>query len=235
MKAREHRWWWARAVLMLAVTIALPPVVQADPTASGMIRHWAFGDGHDIDETALVLVGRPLHGEFEYRRMRDGADQVRGGCGAHARDGRGSTYTLAWRDEHVYRSLRVGTEQVVRGPWVARADVSPIFADGEPQWSAGIGLDRYTGSYGLVSVSVTRDPRERGLWVMPMRWRLADERNDWVQLGFTPSFEGASGWSAVAKWRWLKTAVEANHRYDFTAVDNVIYTAGVDVPLQPPR
>ena len=100
----------------------------------------------------------------------------------HLRDQRRSVYTLQWRHERDDERAWVGTEQVVGRHWVARAEVSPlVFRDSTTiVWDAG--ADVYYGSYGFAGATVVRDPRDDGLWVVPVRVRLANERNDWVQV-----------------------------------------------------
>ena len=78
---------------------------------------------------------------------------------------------------------------------------------------------------------MVRDPREGGLWVVPMRARFASEANNWLQLTLAPASERSIGWAADAKIRWVRLGVERNSRYDFTTRDNIIVTAGVEFPL----
>jgi hypothetical protein len=64
-----------------------------------------------------------------------------------------------------------------------------------------------------------------------MRVRLADENNDWVQATLTPTTDRALGWALDTKVRWLRAGIERNSRYDFTNVDNLIFTLGFEVPF----
>src|SRR6185295_15134129 len=115
--------------------------------------------------------------------------------------------------------------------WVGRAEVSPLFfADStEIVWDAG--ADYYFGSYHFASASLIRDPRQGGLWVLPLRLRLASERNDWLQFTLAPASKRSLGWAVDAKWHIVRVGVERNSRFDFTDLDNVIVTAGLEVPL----
>ena len=97
------------------------------------------------------------------------------------------------------------------------------------------GADYYWKSWNFASVDIVRDPRLDGLWIVPMRVRLANEANDWVQLTFAPASESTNGWAIDAKKRWVRVGLERNNRYDFTTKDNWIVTVGfeVDVPKRP--
>ena len=79
-----------------------------------------------------------------------------------------------------------------------------------------------------------RDPRSGGLWVYPMRVRLANEDNDWLQVTLAPASERSLGWAIDGKLRWLRLGYERNNRYDFTDQDNDILTIGFEVVLPPP-
>jgi hypothetical protein len=99
---------------------------------------------------------------------------------------------------------------------------------------ARIGGDVYWKSWNFLSLDLIRDPRLEGLWVVPMRVRLANEANDWVQLTFAPASRRTVGWAVDVKKRWVRLGVERNNRFDFTRLDNTIVTAGFEVSL-PPR
>ena len=52
-----------------------------------------------------------------------------------------------------------------------------------------------------------------------------------VSLLLASTTDRALGWSIDAKARWLRAGVERNSRYDFTNVDNLIFTLGFEVPF----
>ena len=194
-------------------------------------RYWSFTRGNDLRDPIVYWASRPLHVQLEYWDFVRGDDQFRPEVGVHLLDRRRSSYTLQWRHERNRERYTARTEQLLAGGFVALAEVSPIVAPGHTDWVAEGGLDYYFGSYNFEHVSVIRDPRNGGLWVVPMRLRLATERNDWVQLTVAPTSGRTLGWAADAKLRVLRLGVERNSRYDFTNLDNVIVTAGVEVTL----
>jgi hypothetical protein len=93
------------------------------------------------------------------------------------------------------------------------------------------GLDCYWGDYSFATATVIRDPRDVGLWVVPLRLRLANGRNDWLQATVAPASRRTLGWAFDAKVRRFRLGVERNNRYDFTRLDNVVWTMGVEVTL----
>jgi hypothetical protein len=67
-----------------------------------------------------------------------------------------------------------------------------------------------------------------------LRVRLARENGrDWLQLTVAPASRRTIGWAADVLWRGVRAGIERNNRYDFTALDNVIYTLGVERRLGP--
>ena len=68
----------------------------------------------------------------------------------------------------------------------------------------------------------------------PLRVRLANEANDWVQATVAPASWRTLGWDFDVKYRWLRTGVERNSRFDFTDLDNVIWTIGFEAPFPKP-
>ncbi len=159
------------------------------------------------------------------------ADQFRPEVGLHLRDPRHSVYTAQWRHEGENERFWAGTDQVLSAHAVGRAEVSPIVGRGETQWVTDAGLDWYWGSWNFASVTVIRDPREDGLWVVPARVRLANEQDDWVQLTVAPASHRTLGWAADVKWRGIRAGVERNSRYDFTTNDNLVFTIGLERAL----
>jgi len=70
---------------------------------------------------------------------------------------------------------------------------------------------------------------------VPLRVRLANEQDDWVQATFAPASGRTVGWALDLKRRWVRLGVERNNRYDFTDLDNTIYTVGFEIPLRKPE
>jgi len=50
-----------------------------------------------------------------------------------------------------------------------------------------------------------------------------------------PASKRTFGWAVDVKARWLRLGVERNNRYDFTRVDNDIFTVGFEVVLPKPQ
>ena len=59
--------------------------------------------------------------------------------------------------------------------------------------------------------------------------------SDWVQATIAPASERTTGWALDGKVRWLRAGVERNSRYDFTNLDNTIFTLGFELNLDPPH
>ena len=211
-----------------AATHSWPP-----PRVGALFRYWQFDDHNDLHDYITYWATGPVFVQFEYWDFTnpDAPDQFRPEVHYTFRDGRASTYDIGWRHEYQRERLMFGTEQLVGGRWVARAGVSPIIWSDSVKTVLSAGADYYFGSYSFASATVIRDPRSGGLWVFPMRVRIADEQNNWVQGTVSPTTDRSIGWAFDAKWRWMLLGVERNSRYDFTNVDNMIYTLGVELPF----
>jgi hypothetical protein len=237
------------------LALALWPAIAAATPPSyygGQYRYWAFSNHNDLRDVLAYWVPGPFHVQLEYWDFVDPGtdDQFRPEVGIHLRDARRSVYTLQWRHERLQERFWLMTDQVLSNHVVGRLEVSPIVTSGHvagatpsggrrdsTEWVFAAGADYYWGSYNFASATVIRDPRgeEDGLWVVPLRVRLANERNDWVQATVAPASRRTLGWAFDLKEKWLRLGVERNNRYDFTSLDNVIYTVGFEVPLSKPE
>ena len=227
-------------VALAMVALAAPVAAQSSwkPYAGGQARYWAFSNHNDLRDVLAYWVPGPFHVQLEYWDFvdRDTEDQFRPEVGLHLRDARRSVSTLQWRHERRQERFWLMTDQVLSDHVVGRAELSPIVAEDSTEWVWGVGADYYWGSYHFVQATLIHDPRGgagEDLWVFPVRLRLASEANDWVQATFAPASRRTVGWALDAKKRWLRVGVERNNRYDFTQLDNVIYTLGVEIPLAP--
>jgi hypothetical protein len=213
------------------------PAAQAEvtPTRTGaQFRYWSNTDHNDNRDYLAYWARGPFHALLEVWDFQSGEDQFRPELGVHLRDFRRSTYSVEWRHEHDDERVTFSSEQVLSGHWVGKASIAPIFSADSVSvvWSAG--ADYYWGSYNFGSISVIRDPRGTDLWAVPIRVRLANERNDWVQGAIVPQSKRTNGWALDAKIRWVRLGIERNSRYDYTTVDNVIVTLGVEFELPRP-
>lgn len=224
-----------RIGIVLAVLAAFAAPASAAGVIGAQFRYWAFDDGNDIRNPIVYYAPGPFHVQLEYWDLVRGEDQFRPEVGLHLRDHRRSVYTIQWRHERDAERFWLGTEQVLGGHWVGRADISPIVTRDEVLTVWDVGADYYWGSYSFAGTTLIRDPRGDDLWVLPTRARFASERNDWLQFTLAPASERTLGWAVDAKFRWLKLGVERNSRYDFSTRDNVISTLGVEFPLPSPE
>lgn len=215
---------------LAVVAFAAAPAAAA-PVAGAQFRYWDFSDGEVMADVLAYVAPGPFHVQLEYWDFERGEDQFRPEAGLHVRDRRRSSYDLTWRHERGAERLFFETGQVVGSRSVVRAGVSPIVRPGKTLVVFEAGADVYWHSYSFAGFTVIRDPREGGLWVVPMRARFANESNDWFQLTVAPASERTIGWAADAKIRVVRLGVERNSRFDFTTRDNVIYTAGLEFPL----
>jgi hypothetical protein len=199
------------------------------------VRYWSFSDGNDLRDALAYWAPGPFHVQLEVWDFVDPGtqDQFRPEVGVHLRDRRRSVYTLQWRHERRQERFWAGTDQVLSDHVVGRLELSPIVASDSTLWVASAGADYYWGSWNFLSATVIRDPRADGLWVVPLRLRIANEANDWFQATIAPASRRTLGWAVDVKQRWLRLGVERNNRYDFTRLDNTIYTVGFEVPLGP--
>lgn len=222
---------------MLLIALVLGALAVA-PAGAGQLgaqyRYWAFSDGNDNRNPLVYWSPGPVHVQLEIWDFERGTDQFRPEIGVHLRDHRRSSYTLQWRHESVIERLTFGTEQVLSKQWVGKASVSPLLGTDSTTYVWSAGADWYWGSYSFASADVVRDPRGDDLWVVPLRARLASERNDWLQFVVAPASRRTLGWSVDAKWRLLRVGVERNSRFDFSTRDNVIYTLGLELALPKP-
>ena len=231
-----------RRRLGLLIALMLCPVLAwATPLSyyGGQYRYWAFNNQNDLRDVLIYWVPGPLHVQLEYWDFVDPGteDQFRPEVGIHLRDARRSVYTVQWRSEKRQERFWFMTDQVLDDHWVGRVEISPIVSD-SIAWVVGAGLDYYWGSWNFASATAIRDPRGRvddELWVFPISVRLANERNDWVQAVFAPASRRTVGWAFDIKKNWVRLGVERNNRYDFTTLDNVIYTVGFEVTLGKPE
>lgn len=231
--------------LTLGIALAaLAPAASAQAPwrsyVGAQARYWAFNNHNDLRDVLAYWVPGPFHVQLEYWDFVDQEtdDQFRPEVGVHLRDARRSVYTLQWRHERQQERFWLMTDQVLGDRLVGRAEVSPIVTEDSTSWVWAVGADWYWGSYNFAQATLIRDPRsgaDQALWVVPLRVRLANERNDWVQATFAPASQRTVGWALDAKLGWLRGGVERNSRYDFTTLDNVIYTLGVELPLSSPE
>jgi hypothetical protein len=222
----------------LVLAMLLPVTAWATPPSyvGGQARYWAFSNHNDLRDVLAYWMQGYFHVQLEYWDFvdQDTEDRWRPEVGVHLRDYRKSVYTVQWRGEQRQDRFWLGTDQVLSAHFVGRAEVSPIVARDSTLWVFSGGADYYWGSYNFASATVIHDPRGSGgddLWVVPIRVRLANEQDDWVQATFAPASGRTVGWALDLKKRWVRLGVERNNRYDFTNLDNTIYTVGVEFPL----
>jgi hypothetical protein len=218
------------AAILLAA-LFLPAAANAAPAAGGQLRYWTFSDDETMRDWIAYYAPGPFHVQIEYWDFQRGEDQFRPEVGVHFRDHRRSSYTLQWRHEAGAERFWFQTGQVVGKRWVANASISPIVSDDDVQVVYEAGADVYWGSYSYGGATVIRDPRDGGLWTVPIRARFANEANDWVQFTVAPASQRSIGWAVDGKWQALRAGVERNSRYDFTTRDNIIFTLGFELPL----
>jgi len=149
----------------------------------------------------------------------------------HLRDRRRSSYDMQWRHELDVERLTLGTGQVLSDHVVGKISVAALVNRDSTEYVYSGGIDAYWHSYSFAGVDVLRDPRGDDLWVVPVRLRLANEGNDWVQFTLAPASRRTLGWAADAKVKWLRFGLERNNRFDFTTRDNIISTLGVEFAL----
>jgi hypothetical protein len=220
-------------VTLAACAATAAPAASAPPPlrVGAQYRYWDFSDGNDLRDPIVYALAGPVHVALEVWDFARGQDQFRPEIGLHLRDARRSVYTVQWRHEREQERFWLGTDQVLDDHWVGRVEVSPIVGEVRTDVVLAAGADLYWKSYDFASVTVIRDPRQGGLWVVPVRVRLANESNDWVQATLAPASERTIGWALDAKLRWLRAGVERNNRFDFTTLDNLIWTLGVEIDL----
>ncbi len=219
-------------MVALSVACAVPSGVSAAPGRLGaQFRYWAFDDKNDNRNPLIYWAPGPIHVQLEVWDYVRGTDQFRPELGVHLRDKRRSSYSATWRHENKVERFTLGTGQVLSNHWVGKASLAALVATDSTDFVYSAGLEYYWLSYNFASVDVIRDPRGDDLWVVPMRLRLANEANDWVQFTVAPASRRTLGWATDVKFKWLRLGIEQNSRFDFTTRDNTIYTVGVEFEL----
>src|SRR5262249_50781863 len=181
----------ARAGALAAALLAGACVAGAFTTAraaagptrvGGQFRYWSNTNHNDNRDWIAYWVPGPFHVLLEVWDFQRGKDQFRPELGVHLRDFRRSSYSVEWRHANEAERITSSSEQVLSKHLVGRLSVAPIVSAESTAvtWSAG--ADWYWKSYDWATIGVVRDPRGSDLWTVPMRVRLATERNDWVQL-----------------------------------------------------
>lgn len=221
------------ALLVAGLVSASPAAAALSGRLGGQYRYWDFSDGNDLRDVLLYWSARSWHVQLERWDFVDPAtdDQFRPEVGLHLRDRRKGVYTIQWRHERKQERFWLGTDQILSNHVVGRVLASPIVASDSTLWVGSAGVDYYWKSWNFASLDVIRDPRRDGLWVVPVRVRLANEANDWLQLTVAPASKSTLGWAVDVKKRWVRLGVERNNRYDFTTNDNTIVTAGFEVAI----
>ncbi len=193
-------------------------------------RYWSFEDGNDLRDPIVYASAGAFDARVERWLPLRGEDQTRLEAGVTVKDARRSAYLARWRHEPSQERYWFGTEQVVGRRTVARATCGPLVPHdgGEVTFVWEVGADAYWGDYSFAGATAVRDPREGGLWSWPLRVRLANERNDWIQCTAVPADQRSFGWAVDGKWRALRAGIERNSRFDFTARDNFIFTIGFE-------
>lgn len=223
---------WAALAFLLACVGAAPAFAASSPGRVGaQFRYWAFDDGNDNRNPIVYAVYWPVHVQLEVWDFVRGRDQFRPEVGLHLRDSRRSSYDFQWRHEDNNERFTLGTGQVLSSNLVGKASVAALVHADSTSFVYSAGVDVYWGSYSFAGVDVIRDPRGDDLWVVPVRVRLANETNDWVQFTVAPASRRTLGWATDVKWKWARLGFEKNNRFDFTTRDNVIYTVGVEYEL----
>ena len=219
-----------RVALAVLLVLLTAPVAQAAPTGrlGAQFRYWAFDDGNDNRNPIVYWIGQRFHVLLEVWDFEEGEDQFRPELGVHLRDSRRSSYNAVWRHEKGLERYTLGTEQVLSRRFVGKVAVSALVAADSTDYMWQAGLDYYWHSWSFASVDVVRDPRGDELWVVPMRVRIADEDNDWVQFMLAPASQRTIGWAVDMKVRWLRFGIEQNSRYDFSTRDNIVFTVGAE-------
>jgi hypothetical protein len=227
------------ALAAAALSGPWPAAAWADPPqrVGALYRYWSADGTSDLRDYLAYWSHPWLHVQLEYWDYvaPDSRDHFRPEVGVHLRDRRRSVYTVQWRHELDRERYTLGTDQVVGDHWVARAEASPIVWKDSTQVVVSAGADYYWGSYNFASATVIRDPRGDDLWVVPVRVRLANEADDWVQVTIAPAANRTLGWAADVKFKGVRIGFERNSRYDFTDVDNRIVTVGYEYSLPKPE
>lgn len=223
------------AGLAAAGPAARPAAAAPDARLGGQVRYWSFNDGRDLRDALAYWSAPWFHAQLEYWDFVDPAaeDRWRPELGLHLRDRRRGVYRVQWRHERAQERFWLGTDQVLGRHLVVRGEASPIVTRDSTLWVGALGMDGYWGSWNYASLDVVRDPRLDGLWIVPMRVRIANEANDWVQVTWAPASRRTVGWAFDVKKRWFRAGIERNSRFDFTAVDNTIVTVGFELELRP--
>ena len=221
----------AALVALLATGLATPGSAAPPARFGAEFRYWSFDDGNDNRNPIVYWVQNPFHVQLEWWDYVRGRDQFRPELGLHLRDQRRSSYDLQWRHEFETERFTVGTGQVLSDRVVGKASIATLVHPDSTDFVYSAGLDVYWASYSFAGVDVIRDPRGDDLWVVPVRVRVANESNDWVQFTVAPASHRTLGWASDVKFRWLRLGVEQNNRFDFTTRDNIIFTAGVELEL----
>jgi len=218
-------------VAALLVLAGVAPAAAAPGRIGAQFRYWAFDDRNDNRNPILYGVLDPIHVQVEVWDYVRGTDQFRPELGVHLRDRRRSSYDMQWRHELDVERLTLGTGQVLSDHVVGKISVAALVNRDSTEYVYSGGIDAYWHSYSFAGVDVLRDPRGDDLWVVPVRLRLANEGNDWVQFTLAPASRRTLGWAADAKVKWLRFGLERNNRFDFTTRDNIISTLGVEFAL----
>ena len=228
-----------RLTALLACTLGVLPrsasAAATQPTRVGaQFRYWSVSDHNDNRDYIAYWAPGPFHVLLEVWDYQHGEDQFRPEVGVHLRDFRRSSYTVEWRHENHDERVTFLSEQVLSDHLVGKASIAPIISPDSTSIVWSVGADYYWRSYDFASLDLIHDPRGNALWAVPMRVRIATERNDWIQASFVPQSKRTNGWALDAKIRWLRVGFERNNRYDYTTLDNAIITLGVEFELPPP-
>lgn len=232
-RARDH------VALLVLIGLALAAIPSAHAAPAGRLgaqfRYWAFDDGNDNRNPLVYWIARNYHVQLEVWDYEEGQDQFRPELGVHLFDSRRSAYSAQWRHEKGLERYTLSTEQVLSDHFVGKLAVSALVAADSTDYMWQGGFDYYWGSWSFAGAEVIRDPRGDELWVFPLRARIADEDNDWVQFTVAPASQRTIGWAVDMKYRWLRFGIEQNSRYDFSTRDNIVFTVGAEMFLPKPK
>lgn len=223
------------ALGLVALAAAAPAHAGTSGRLGAQFRYWAFDNGNDNRNPVVYWAARHYHAQLEVWDFEDGEDQVRPELGVHLFDARRSAYSAQWRHEKGIERYTLATEQVLSRHLVGKLAGSALVAADSTDYLWQGGFDWYWHSWSFASAEVIRDPRGDDLWVFPLRARIADEDNDWVQFTLAPASQRTLGWAVDMKYRWLRFGVEQNSRYDFSTRDNIVFTLGAELMLPKPR
>ena len=154
-------------------------------------------------------------------------------------DQRKAAYSGYIRAREFDRSYQLATDQPLPAGFVAKLQLRLVHIlepekpmDKTMLWVYGAGFDKYYGDAHYFSAVYYNDPRKSGRFSVLLSNTLATDEVS-LKLALVPRSDGAIGYFAIVRYRWLILGYAYTRGFDFATFDRKVLSFGVSMPFDP--